>query len=478
MSTKISKPDTAFNRMFWIVTAILSAICLVFIVLNSAQGPRLRRVEVDQTQVIRASGQRLVMYANQPLNTIENSQISISPSVSFAAAVSGETLSLQFNQRLLYNTEYRVTVNDVAGKYSKHGGITFRYSFKTADPTLYFLQRHMETDVDNFLSDKKNDEIIRTTLSGTKQTTIFSAEKIQDYVLLGDNMLVTTINGETDENTTNSLYLVNTKTGKTEELSLPDSGTVTNLRASPNQRLAGFSFTSSPNNDQLKYESILFNVDLAANHLEYPIDGLDGKPLQVVDWQFAPDGTTIIAQTNNSNLLLLDTNGQNKPLPLGQFNSMENFSYNGGKLIVSNNMDGPLVLDLLAHVRTPITASSIDGGKPYLQNARLLSNSEGLIKNLSLYNDKAESYNQYLVISRDGSEKTIYTNSGKHEQIVLYSGSPNDQYLLAEVYDNGKTGKNDLYPDTPKQVGTQTKIIDIKTGKTTKTIDGFKVIWQ
>ncbi len=481
MSTKKSVPDFSFERIFWMVAAVLAAVCLVFLVLNLVQGPRLRRVTVDRAEVVRQPDQRLVMYVNQPLGAVNDSQITISPKAAFTAAVNGETLSMQFNERLLYNTNYTITVQNVAARYRKHTVTTFHYSFKTADPTIFFIRRHAEANLDGgLLPSKKADEIIQSTLSGSKETTVFNADKIQDYVLLGDSLLVTTISGDTFEDTTNNLYLVNIKTKQVEELSLPGKGTVTDLRASPNQRLAGYSFTSSGKYNERKYQNIVFNIDMAASRLQYPVDGLDGKPLQVMDWQFAPDGTTIIAQTYDTNLLLVDTNLDNKPLPLGQFTGMENFSYNGAKLIADDRINGPLVLDLLAHTRTPLTNGPTDSNQPYLQSARLLSNGDGLIKQMMLYKDDTTySYTQSLTVSKGNSEKTVYKNSDQHTQLGLFDSSPNDQYLVAEVYTTGEDSMgNDEYPETPQQIGTKTLIINVSDGKTSRTIDGFKVTWE
>lgn len=476
MSTNDYLPNRTFRRLFWAITLCLSVICLLFLALNVTQGPRLRRVTVDQAQVVRQPNQRLVMYANQPLAAVKDAQITVSPHTTFTTTTNGQTLSLQFAQRLRYDTEYTVTVKGVTSQYHRQTTATFTHSFKTGDPTIYFVRRHPAIELQGITPAKQSDEIIQTTLSGQKETTVFSADRIQDYVLFGNSMLVSTISGDTYEDTTNSLYLVDIASKHMEELSLPGRGTVTDLHASPNGRYAGYSFSSSGPYDKQKYQDTLFVVDFAARRLFSTIDGIDGKPLRVMDWQFAPDGTTIAALTD-SGLFLVDTNLKHTPLPLGVFVSMSNFSGQGTKLIAGDKLKGPVVLDLLGHTRTPIQDVPPTDETPYPEDARFLQNGDGLIEQMAR-NDTSTGYDPYLMVSQNNVSKVVFKDDDPVQQLGPYATSPNDQYLSVETYRAGEGSVNDMYPETPKQVNTQTKIVDLQTGKTVKTIGGFNVTWQ
>lgn len=467
MPTKLASSNR-FN-LFYTVSLVLAVMWLLFLALNLLQGPRLRRAEVDKAQIVKQSNQRLTMYANQPLDAVKQDQIKIEPTANFMATSIGDAISIRFTQRLRYNTTYKITVNHVSSPYRQKAKATFNYSFRTADPTIFYIHRNHVSNSGQGV--KKPDQIMETTLSGTKAREVYSAARIQDYIISGSKLAVVMIN----DNKTNSLFLTDIKTKHTEELKLPAKGTITNLRASPNQKLIGFRFSSNENNSKQQYERVLFNINIADRHVR-PIVGLDKKPLQIIDWQFAPDGTTILAHALDENLLLIDTSAKHDPVPLGQFTSISNFSHNGAKISADSSV-GPVLLDPIERTRTNLQFERIDGVVPYLVNLKMLSNGDGYIARLQAYSEDYQQSNHYFLLDRDGSDKVVYKVNVVRSSVNDFALSPNDQYLAVEQ-NSIKDSLLDQYPDNSKSYTVHTQLVDISTGKPIKDIDGFGLIWD
>lgn len=472
MSTKTTDARQ-FTRVLLLVICALATLCLVFFTLNLLEGPRLRRVEIDTTAVVKQTNQYLTMYVNQSLATTAKSQITIQPKVGFTVASNGETITVQFTQRLAYNTDYHVTVHNVRSSYRATPTATFVYHFRTGEPTMYYIHRNHDYDTGSFYTSKKSDQIFQTTLTGSQQSEVYSAPMIQDYVVSGNTLIVVTVN----DDKTNSLFLVDTLTKRATKLTLPGAGTISDLHASSNERLIGFSFTSNEKDDtERAYSSVLFTMDLVASRIAQPVDGLDHTSLEVVGWQFAPDGTTILAETSDGSLLLIDTNKKHDPVPLGQDASITNFSYNGA-LISAESITGPILLDPLQHTRTPIVFKTIDGADPYPMTVHLLSNGPGYLARLQTYSGNSLQTNEYFVLNQSGSDKTIYQTHTTDAMISDYSLSPNDQYMSLEL---GPTDNNqyDDYPDNSKSYSVHTQLIDVANGTVVKDIDGFNITWN
>jgi hypothetical protein len=78
--------------------------------------------------------------------------------------------------------------------------------------------------------------------------------------------------------------------------------------------------------------------DQAAGEL-IPVLGLDGKPLEQLDWAFVPGTTSIVAQTADSSFYLLDPLNDSPTQALGGRSRMYRFVPGPTTLIVDDNGD-------------------------------------------------------------------------------------------------------------------------------------------
>jgi hypothetical protein len=107
------RPDAAFRRTFAITVVTLLVLCAAFLGLTLLQGPKLSSAQVDATRAVEQSGQLLRLFANQPVSSVDEKQVTVEPATPFTVETSGEVVALAFTQRLRYDTEYVVTVAGV-----------------------------------------------------------------------------------------------------------------------------------------------------------------------------------------------------------------------------------------------------------------------------------------------------------------------------------------------------------------------------
>jgi len=106
----------SFQRLFWILTGVLTAVSAVFLLLGTLQGPKLATAQVDPQRVTEQAGQQLRLFANQPLREVDPAQVTVEPDAPVSVVVQNDLLVVQFEQRLRYDTEYTVVIEDVAAR--------------------------------------------------------------------------------------------------------------------------------------------------------------------------------------------------------------------------------------------------------------------------------------------------------------------------------------------------------------------------
>src|SRR5680860_712326 len=111
------------------------------------------------------------------------------------------------------------------------------------------------------------------------------------------------------------------------------------------------------------YENVLFMLDLGLGIAD-PVLGLDGEPLQVVDWSFIAGRAELMAQLYDTTLLLVNprTNraGTADPIPIGQHSRLAAVAPDGLRIAVSDQ-SSQFVLDLSTGTEARIIPEAVDG---------------------------------------------------------------------------------------------------------------------
>ncbi len=455
MSTKLT-----FGRVLLATFGVLILLAGIFITLITLQGQRVRYATIDTELITQERNQRIVLSLAQPIESIIESQVTLTPTASFTTLTNGESIVIQLKERLRYDTKYEVKLSNLSNVSGKQNDKELTYVFKTASPTLTYLKRNSQekqTDV-AFFTSKMNDEIYSTGLDNAKDDVIFSTPMIQEYCRIDNKLIVAILN----EDGSNTLKLVDVYTKSIQDILLPENqGTISLLHCAPSSGNFGYLLNSEGTSQPTLFTANILNISEPK-----AINGVDGKPLQPGEWNYAPDGTSIITNDYESGGLLIDGSGKQKPVPLGQIYSLHNFTYDGRGVAVTDRTNGLFVLDIPTLRKSPIADPNDQEGSV---DVVALSNTEGWIKRT------AKVSSDTLRLETPSVKKEIYSSSRDKSSIFAYATSPNDQYLLvtyeraSAMYDTyaGRAVPEDLY----------TEIYDLNTRQMIKQIPGFDPLW-
>ena len=454
----------SFQQIISVTFAILFLLTIVFVVLISFQGQRIRHVSIDPTVVTQERNQKIVLSLGQPIQSISEEQITITPTAGFSVLTNGESIVIQLKERLQYATNYSIKISglrNVSGGISKN---ILSYDFTTTGSSLTYLKRNYgpKESAMYYSSEKLNDEIYLSDMNDSKDTVIFSSPKIQEYCRTKSNILIATLL----EDGTNSLKIVDLLNKKTQDVKLPEqSGKVTSLHCTPSRDSFGYLFTSS---ESEKYKFTLFVANTSEISQSKTIKGIDGNPIKPGEWNFAPDGTSIIVNDFSAGSTLIDGMGMQKSVPLGEIYTLRNFTYDGRGIIATSLADGLFVLDIPTLKKTTITSPDMGDASA---TATALSNKEGWIKRVE------ETGSDTLLLQTPNQKKTVYKSSRDYSFITNYGTSPNDQYLFV-TYVDSDTYTYDDYEERPLPKDLATNIVDLKTMKVIKKIEGLDINWK
>lgn len=448
-----------FTQIFWGTLCVLLLGIFVVDVLIETGGPRIRYADIDKAAAVEERNQKVVLHLNQPIRSLSNTQVTITPSASFTLTTKGDTVIVQLKERLLYDTRYEIKIADIQTLGGKESQQALEYSFSTPPATFFYLARNYDVVHSGMDASKEKDVIYESGLNGQSRA-VFSTPFIQEYCRLKDRLIIATL----DDTKMNRLHELRLDTLKTKELPLPEAtGRIEKLRCETRRNSFGFVFTSE---DMVKgvYSSVLFMSQEGAAESTF-ITGVDKQPLRVLDWQPAPDGASVLARAYVSGVLLVDTLGQHNPVPLGNFFDIGNFSFDGQSFIASDTA-GVMLFNIPQHARSSISTGFDDQSS----SAYALQNSEGRIeRTVTLEIDK-------LVLRKGDNAEEIYQVGENDGNIVSYATSPNDQYLAATLAKGVEVDYDD-YPRHPATLDAKTIIIDLATRNVIKSVNGFDVEW-
>ncbi|SMG47218.1 hypothetical protein [Agreia pratensis] len=439
----------SFRRTLAAMVAVLVVLCTGLAVLTLGQGPRLVRSDIDADGVVQLTQQRLLMHSNEPLAEIDAEQVSVTPSIPLKVATDGNTLSITFEQRLLYGTDYVVSVSGVTSPFHEAAS-TFDYSFTTGSPPLYYLQKGAPDAVGGAA-----DAIVRTTVSGTARDVVYSAPRIQDFAVVGSSLAIAT---ETDDGMS-QLVLVAPGQSAVETLPLPTRGTITQLGSSVKQAMLGFRFTGADPADG--YSNTLLLFDLLAKHTSFTLPGtVIGEPLQVDQWRFIPDSTLV--ETTADGVMSIYDSALQQGAVIGDYDDLGEVAPAGAQSVIGGQ--GAFhVLDLLSGEVSPLKPILPEGAIPV--GLPLLGPDDTTTVSVVSVGAVDGTTRQVVVRSDDGGATVIFDTASAEARIVSVTQSPNTQYLAIAVQ-----------PRTGAEVATS--LVDRSSGAVERTLTGLRVTWQ
>ena len=465
-----------FRLALWSIVTVLTLVCAGLVAVNLLNGPRLLGFDVDPAGVVASANQRLVLETNQQLDEVAAGQITMVPAVPISVDTSTDSVIISFPQPLAYNTEYTVSATGVSGSATGQSS-DFEVTFATEEPFLFYLSRGAVPDAATG-SEKQPDRILRTKIGSTEAESMFEAPYIQEFVPIGAELAVVTLNADLSS----TLTRVDSE-GVASALTLPGGGAVQDLEAASGESLLGFRFTSTTDAPGPVFENSLFLFDLATGVAD-PVLGLDAEPVQAIDCGFMPGRAELIAQLYDTTVLLIDpllesieADGElPEPIPIGQFSALTAFAPDGLRIAVSD-ANAQFVLDLSQGTEDTITAESVVGTTRYTAGLQFLAGGDGFVQRLSEFDPDTQVVRQDLTLVGDGEERVVYAPTSEAESIVGFSVSPNDQYLAVQIEPNRDTAVSDGYPFEAQATDATTLFVNIATGQITRSVVGFAATW-
>ncbi len=449
------------------VVVVLAVLCAGFLALDYAQGPKLSSATVDTRQVVSQADQQLRLFTDQNLAKVTRAEVIVTPTVPFTVTSQGQTVAVQFSERLHYATRYTVRLDGVTSQYQDVRS-DLRYSFTTAAASVYYLDRADPTQ-----GGDAEDSIIRTGLRGSAHTVVYTARHIQQFTVFPAVLAVVTL----DDDHTDSLSLVSlSNTQHIEQLVLPTPGTIEKLQSEPDVGVLGFVFTSTDGSAAPEYSDDLMTVDLTTTHTVTPVLGLDSKPLSVLDWLFLSGTTSVVAQALDQSVLLIDPKNPQNSTPLGVYAGLEGGSPDGRAIVVAD-VFSRILLTIASGKTRRLETHQVGGVVTYGGELQLLGDGTANVQQVAVPDDATGRYSTYLVYQEGDKTRILYGGKDYKGSIEGYSVSPNGQYVAVNVVPDYAKSVSDGYAVDPESTSITTLFIDIGTGELVRSVTGFDEAW-
>lgn len=457
------EPRTAsahgFSRVFWGATLALVLGVGGLTAATIGKGPRVTSLEVSADGVVERDGGRARVHLDQDLDPEALERVTVTPEAEHTVELEDGVVTVTFADTLRYATEYSIAIDDARGLAT---GATsdVTASFTTKDPDLFTLDR---------TADPAEPDAIRVrSLSGGEARVVATADRIQDYVVVGPLLVLATL--EPDD--TNLLRTIALDTGDEGVIPLPGPGVVRELHAASEKGVLGWTFTGEAPTGPL--DRALYSYDLTDQKAEaVAVTGIDGGPLRARDWLFVPGTTSVVTHSVDDTVLLVDLLVPGAISPLGQHAELRGFVPGANRLVVADPDRGSLIDLADGSVETlalPVADVSATASPVQL----LLLDSSSYVELEAEYSPEDGS-TQYSIVRVDASGTTEIFRTSPTGRIRSICLSPNGQFLAVEAV--SVEGEPDDYPEVPGFSATSTVLVDLDSGDTSRSVNGVSRDW-
>ncbi|WP_179558213.1 hypothetical protein [Pseudoclavibacter chungangensis] len=445
------------------VLAVIGVLVLLAAGLGAAgalQGPKVRDAAINVQAAIERDGQRLVLEANQAIEPVDPANVRIEPATPADVTSDGGQIVIQFADPLHYATTYHVEV-DVRGT-STGASSTLRHDFTTPDIDVRTLVRGDAATPDR---------IVRTSLAGTTDGAVeFEAPTIQEFAVSGDALVAVTL----DDAKLPSVIVATPADGRSEPIAIPEARAIRDLAAAPGETIFGYVVASYGSENLLTGGGRLYIRDLAdPSGVSKEVTGIGGAPLDVKNWAFVPGTTSVVVQTVDLQILVVDVVAGGEPLQVGQHSEVRGFLPGTVELVVADPT-GSSTIDLTTGEIRQITLPPIDVGPGLYPGAFLMLDEEHFVEQFSRFDTSGE-FTSALFLSRPDGIAELYRPPASTSRINAVCLSPNGQFLSVEVVP--ESGRPDGYTMNPGYTETTTYFVQIADGTSTSGAPGMSPDW-
>lgn len=449
------RPDRRFAVTLLGVLAVLAVLTAVLGVISLTQGPRLSQVQVDPAQAIDTSGSRLILTANQSLQDVAPTQVTIDPEVPFTVDTAGRGIGIRFTVPLDDDTPYRITVRDVV---ASGGGPTsvLTTTFRTPAARILLLQRNADGDDTIFVSE----------LEGEKATPVFRHPRINDFRATADLIVVAV-----EEDEQSRLIAMRRDGSDQRELDLPGTGYVSSVQVSDRGGLVGYTYSDRELTETSGRASVLVTQPLSGAG-EPRIAQLSGEDANVAEWQFVPDTSSLLFIDFDGALSVAEPTTSADVQSLGTAAAILGVSRGTYTAIVERTDASIVQLDLTTGEETALPASEPDYGDA----DAIVPFPGGTLRHVVQRDEAGLPTGQAIVrVDEDGAATVISEVSGT-DSIVQTCVSPSGRYAaVVTAPDLPNNPYDDLLLPLPTTL--HTRLIDLQDDSELPTLSGFDISW-
>lgn len=449
-----------FTRALTITVTALVVLIGVFVGLASVQGPKLTGAQIDLEQAVGGTGAQLRLFANQALSEVRPDQVAVIPDAAFTVSRAEDVLVIQFTAPLDHDTEYTVTAEGVTSLY-RDSAATFEHTFSTGPAVVHYLDRADPSSPDT------GDSVVRAGLSGGEQERVFTAPRIQEFTMVGDVIAATTV----DDAGVFGLTLVNPADGVSNRLDLPPG--VDSIAELASTADAGYLlFSAAPAG-----ETVLYSIDTGGDRNARPVLGIDGAPVEILDWLVLPEGDAIVVQASDESLFRIDLGAEASVEPVGQYAGLESVSLDGSRLVVRDTF-GLISLTLASREEERFTASPLLGTDAVVANATLVAADLTRVQKAAIFDEESGQFASYVVLDDGDAARVLLESPNQLGSLEDFSVSTNGQYVAVTVVPDVAAGISDQYAVRPTASSVTTVIVEIETGLVRASVPGFQLDWS
>lgn len=423
--------------------------------------------EVDTAEYIR---QEIALTFSRPMNWEDiSSKVTIEPEVDFLLFTNSNQLVFTPSD-LEPGTDYKLTVStDLHDIYDKSLLYDYTLSFTTETQKYSYLSRSADQDV-----------IYLAGLEGEPEQ-IYSASRINDYLIAKDWVIVNSITKDSQED-----FLAQHR--ESNEVIQIESGSVRVTQMAYSKPLNVLVYTVQPVEviaSDTEGDAIVAPQDV---HTLKRVDLDTGRisemrlPVTFTDYldvRFTGDGLGLIARDADGVYYLFDYSDLENNLSLGRHISLSKFSPDGDEVVIMDqNLLGEVsifpIVTLLNNKQE--TTQLLDGSK-FAIDFEFVPNSEDLIyAGLSKELQASKGVFELRLINKiSGESRLLYKDSAKQQRsIELPRISPSGKLILAERY----TQEQITNFEGQRNIEFQTKpfsgdllLLDLSTGEVLKEIE-------
>ena len=447
-------PDRRFLYTILAVVAVLVVVVGGLGAVSLFQGPRVSQVQVDAAEAIDVSGSRVILTANQSLQEIDASQVTVDPAVPFTVDAAGRSIGIRFTVPLDDATEYTVRVDGATGV---GGGPASDLSttFTTPAAEIFLLNRSEE-----------DDSIFRTDLGGENAVPVFTHPRINDYRSTSTRLVVAV------EDEDGSRILVMDHDGDNiRELTLPGDGYVSSVQVSERGGLVGYTYSDRELTEDTGRASVLVTQSLSGDDEPHIIQVGDAEA-SVAEWQFVPDSAAVLFIDFASTLSLDDRSGDEGAQNMGSAMRLLGISRGTYTAIVQRADGATVELNLADGSETPLAASEPDFGPA----TTIAPYPGGTLRHVVARDENGLPTGQAIIRVDDDGEATSLFDVASGNAILQACPSPSGQYVAVTVAPNLVENRyDDMLVPLPRTL--QTHLIDLRSGEEMVVLTGFDASW-